>query len=177
MVSGNRYNRIFGENKYADELLRIINLKRTDICRFRDIFTSKNGQYIVVYTRTGGVFRKYYDEFYQQLGMHPLIVHACDDKLDTTYHYITFTVPPADRERTEDIFAEQGEVESISKKFNAIEREAATMNLEQMRNDPRFADDIKLVEEAARTGRMIVAQDDDVPAGYDILKEGIKFKL
>ncbi len=53
------YNMLFGENQSSELLLKILGITENDIPRYRDIYW--NGKHIVIYTRTGGGNREFYE--------------------------------------------------------------------------------------------------------------------
>lgn len=53
------YNLLFGKNAAADVLLATLGFTESDVPRFRDCFIENDN--IVIYTRTGGGNRDYYD--------------------------------------------------------------------------------------------------------------------
>lgn len=111
------YNLIYGVNPAATLLLQILDLDYSRIPRFRDAFV--HDEHIIVYTRTGGGNRAYYDslgsckEHYPEyfleedppsgpwnsdLISHPLYVRDRDDDFDSTYAWWYFRVPEAFKE-------------------------------------------------------------------------------
>lgn len=110
------YNNLFGVNDRAPTLLAALGLHYNDIPRFRDIYLRDNA--IVVYTRTGGGNRLYYEnarecrENYPEnfvgeesehpqgpwnddLRKHPNYVSDIDCDFDCTYAYFFFSFPDA----------------------------------------------------------------------------------
>lgn len=110
------YNVIFGQNKHADLLLKILGLNRDDFYRYRDCFLTKDGK-IAVYTRGGGPNRECYCSEYplsdrtvsdedgewhfsdcpfilnSKIRSHPLYLYDEDDDFDNTYATFYFRVP------------------------------------------------------------------------------------
>ena len=82
---------LFGQNPLADVYLKMLNLTRSDVGRFRDCYY--NNGYIVVYTRNGGGNRDEYWDVFEALANHPEYVDDFDDEFDSTYASIMFTVP------------------------------------------------------------------------------------
>ena len=133
------YNMLFGVNQTAPLLLAILGFKEADIPRFRDCYIS-NGQ-IVIYTRTGGGNRGYYEslescranypEYFNggddepkgpwndDLRQSPYYVDDDDDDYDSTYAYFRFNYPP---EYAEDLkaLAERVKTYTPSEKWNAL---------------------------------------------------------
>lgn len=108
------YNMLFGVNARAPMFLACLNLSPSDIPRFRDCYVRDNA--IVVYTRTGGGNREYYEseascrenypEYFQgestehpsgpwnaDLRKHPNFVSDVDCDFDCTYAYFFFSFP------------------------------------------------------------------------------------
>lgn len=110
---GSMYNMLFGENPLSSAFLKILGLTKEKIPRYRDCFWT--GQYIAVYTRTGGGNRAYYEslescrenypEYFDggkdeprgpwnsDLRNHPEYVKDEDDDNDTTYATFYFNLP------------------------------------------------------------------------------------
>ena len=105
---------LFGENPYGVVFLALLGLQRVDIPRYRDCWW--DGEYICVYTRTGGGNREYYDsadkcranypEYFEgtedsvpsgpwndDLRALPTFVRDVDDDYDCTYATFYFRVP------------------------------------------------------------------------------------
>lgn len=105
---------IFGVNEIAPILLKILDLTETDIPRFRSIFISEDK--ILVYTRTGGGNREFYDSeescrdnypscfegdpsefptkpWNDDLRKHPCYLCDEDDDYDCTYANFYFKFP------------------------------------------------------------------------------------
>lgn len=112
----NLYNSLFGKNEAAEVILATLDLTPLDIPRFRDCFIEDD--YIVIYTRTGGGNRDYYDVNTDEPGYdgespedvwsclpakgevtnwklynHPCFDHDTDDDFDSTYAYFYFRFP------------------------------------------------------------------------------------
>ena len=87
------YNKLFGENKHADELLIACDLNRDMFARFRDVFPTTDGKKIMVYTRIGGYNRKSYFDTIRNIRGHDLYLTDYDDEFDETYAYFVFAVP------------------------------------------------------------------------------------
>lgn len=169
-MSNNRYNRIFGENKFAGELLVMLNLERSDIPRYRDAFVyAKNGMpFIMIFNRAGGKFGKHYIPQKQKLGMHPQIMSAAYDSFDETYEYVTFIVPAQHTDRALAIIKEQEPVKVVGDKFKELAAWMETQPIEVLRNDPRFKPDFDQIDEVLSKGGAQVVEMfyDDVPDGF-----------
>lgn len=107
------YNAVHGFNPMAGVLLSILGVTRDEIPRFRDCYF--DGKHIVIYTRTGGGNREYYEnledckdnypEYFTQgedppsgpwnddLRMIQGFVYDEDDSFDSTYASFYYTVP------------------------------------------------------------------------------------
>jgi hypothetical protein len=108
------YNALFGTNPYAKALLII--LGNPDVPRFRDCYLNEEGE-IVIYTRTGGGNREYYDEpnadneegpWNSTLWNIPGYLRDEDDDFDSTYAYFYFTPPKEFGDILEEIKKKQG---------------------------------------------------------------------
>lgn len=99
------YNMMFGNDPLAAVTLEALQLSTNDIPRFRDAYFDADKNCLVVYTRTGGGNRDYYDEpnayenegyegpFNRDLQAHPEYIRDEDDDFDCTYAYFYFNVP------------------------------------------------------------------------------------
>lgn len=106
------YNMLFGVNSAAPVLLATLGLTADDVPRFRDCYI--DGTQIVIYTRTGGGNRDYYDseescrancpEYFggevepsgpwnSTLTANAYYLHDEDDALDNTYANFYFKFP------------------------------------------------------------------------------------
>lgn len=108
------YNMLFGYNERAGVFLTCLNLHPSNIPRFRDCYVRDNA--IVVYTRTGGGNREFYEseascrsnypEYFagepsehpqgpwnEDLRQHPNFVSDVDCDFDCTYAYFFFSFP------------------------------------------------------------------------------------
>ena len=101
----NMYNMLFGENPFADYLLSFLGITKNQIPRYRDCYIDK--EQIVIYTRTGGGNREYYDEpnnenkegpFNSQLREIRGFVSNEDDDFDSTYCYFRYNIPETAKE-------------------------------------------------------------------------------
>ena len=83
------YNMLFGMNSKSDLLLAVVGLRKSDLDRFRDV--SIDGNYISVYTRTGGGNR---DDYPNETMRHrPEWVRTYDCDGDFTYAYDELAIP------------------------------------------------------------------------------------
>ncbi len=110
------YNMIFGKNPNSDLLLKILNLTKGDVGRFRDCYIQESKDVdkediIVVYTRNGGGNRECYKEAYDKeeddntqcncpaclmqgpIPKHPNYIYDEDDEFDYTYASIYYSIP------------------------------------------------------------------------------------
>lgn len=94
------YNMIHGTNPLAPVLLKMLDTHPNSIPRFRDCYF--DGEHIVIYTRTGGGNRDFYDEpnddnkegpWNSDLRAMAGFVRDEDDDFDCTYASFYFTVP------------------------------------------------------------------------------------
>lgn len=110
------YNMLFGTNPMAGVLLQALGITSADVPRFRDCYLGEDGQ-IVVYTRTGGGNRDFYESeddcrrnypehfddvdsdsepsgpWNSDLRALPGFVEDEDDDFDCTYAYFRFAPP------------------------------------------------------------------------------------
>lgn len=91
------YNMLFGKNPNSDILLAILELKSSDIERFRDCGFEEGGIY--VYTRTGGGNRDSYPN--EKLTSSPYYLGDEDDEYDYTYATYHFKFPDPIKEDCE----------------------------------------------------------------------------
>lgn len=113
------YNMLFGVNPLSGIVLESLGLTPTDVPRFRDAYYDAELNRLVIYTRTGGGNREYYDSKYSRLeslsgyaGEDPSdedlagpynddlrdivgFMYDEDDDFDCTYAYFYFAVPVA----------------------------------------------------------------------------------
>ncbi len=136
------YNMLFGFNQMAPTLLKVLNFSTFDIPRFRDCFL-KDGK-IVIYTRTGGGNRDYYEskdsceENYPEYFVHgsdheetpcgpwnsdlrasPYYISDEDDDFDATYAYFYFSIPDEFKEDLKSL-EENNENHFPSEKWKAL---------------------------------------------------------
>lgn len=88
------YNMLFGQNSNSAVILALINLKETDVERFRDCHIHKD--YITIYTRTGGGNREDYPN--TTLVESPYYLRDEDEDDDNTYATYYFKFPDELRE-------------------------------------------------------------------------------
>ena len=96
------YNLMFGVNKMAGFLLGVLNTSHHEIPRFRDCWLAEKGTQIIIYTRTGGGNRPYYDRpgdgdyegpWNDNIRAIPGFIKDEDDNYDSTYAKFYFEVP------------------------------------------------------------------------------------
>lgn len=85
------YNMLFGKNPDTAPILAALNLSEGMIERFRDVWIDEDENRIVIYTRTGGGNREYYQN--EVLTSHPLYIRDEDDDFDSTYAKYYFAIP------------------------------------------------------------------------------------
>jgi hypothetical protein len=114
------YNLLFGENSHSEFLLKILGFNQSDIPRYRDCFLQDNA--IVIYTRTGGGNRDFYEneetcrscypeDFEEEnppsgpwnddLRKNPNFISDCDEDFDCTYANFYFKFPEEFRDDLE----------------------------------------------------------------------------
>src|SRR5215469_975950 len=95
------YNMLFGFNPYARMLLKMLNVDVIQIPRFRDCFLNTDGV-IVIFTRTGGGNREYYENATPENPEGPWnsdlrklrgYLGDEDDSYDGTYAHFFYKVP------------------------------------------------------------------------------------
>lgn len=160
------YNSIFGVNALAPLLLSCLGLTDERVPRFRDCYT--DGDRIVIYTRTGGGNRDFYEseqscrknypEYFQDdsspqgpwnedLRALPYYLRDEDDAFDATYAYFYFDFPP-----------DFVHVRDWARAHAAVSTETPTERFQQLLNDlrehatdnPDVARALKVGEEIAR---------------------------
>lgn len=87
--TSNLYNAVCGRNIDAEKILDLLNLKQSQIKRFRDAIVKNNE--IIIFTRTGGDNRKSYPQ--EAILKHPNYLKNRDDDYDNTYAYFYFSIP------------------------------------------------------------------------------------
>lgn len=85
------YNMLFGMNHQTDFLLAVLGLRKNDVERLRNVFSSEDGKTIEIYTRTGGGNRDDYPNLLMR--KLPTWTGSVDDDYDSTYCTDTFEVP------------------------------------------------------------------------------------
>lgn len=129
------YNILHGENGLATAFLVMLNITKSQIPRYRDCYWDGNN--IVIYTRTGGGNRDYYEsetscrenypEYFgkedspsgpwnEDLRKLPEYVRDEDDSFDSTYASFYFRIPEQFKHFTENLTAAQ----SPQEKFKEI---------------------------------------------------------
>jgi hypothetical protein len=98
------YNTLFGRNPFERILLKAINIDMDKIPRYRDCYLTNDGN-IVIYTRTGGGNREFYEAaneneesdypgpYNSDLRANPNFINDEDDSFDPTYAYFYYKVP------------------------------------------------------------------------------------
>lgn len=110
------YNLIFGRNPFSGFLLEVLGTTVDRVPRFRDCFLNEDGSRIIIYTRTGGGNRDFYEhpdrcrenypEYFggedepsgpwnSDLRALPGFVYDADDEFDGTYASFHYNVPEA----------------------------------------------------------------------------------
>lgn len=110
------YNKLFGENENAMELLGMIKLTRNDFGRYRDTYLNKNATIITVLARIGGDNRKNYKQVFTNIRKNKWYIRDFDDNFDNTYAYLQFKVPE-EYQYTCKIIAPKEEELTVSEKF------------------------------------------------------------
>lgn len=127
------YNMLFGINDLTPFLLSVLGIKQEDIPRFRDCFLNEG--YIVIYTRTGGGNREFYDypndenqegPWNSTLRDNEYYISDNDDEFDCTYANFYFRFP---NEYRSDLEA----LEAGNESYTPSER--WQMLFEELRND------------------------------------------
>lgn len=146
------YNQLFGENPSTDRILDMLNLKREDFGRFRDVYLDSIGAVAMVYTRCGGGNREEYDYVYDELRKHPCYIRDYDDEYDSTYSYIEFAIPLKYQEEAK-AMATGKKPETIQEKFEKEFKEMEDPNSEASKRAQKIAEQInKAIEENPNGG-------------------------
>ena len=109
------YNMLFGYNPLTGVVLSSLNLDTTKIPRFRDAYFEGDNNRLVIFTRTGGGNRDYYESvesrradwwgddepteedlegpYNEDLRNHPNFISDEDDDFDCTYAYFYYSIP------------------------------------------------------------------------------------
>ena len=98
----NLYNNLFGVNNSAEMLLKILNINRFEIERFRDIFFDKESSFVVIHARTGGGNREDYPNVI--LIENKYYSHDKDADFDSTYANFYFKLPEDITKELKEIF-------------------------------------------------------------------------
>lgn len=85
------YGMFFKMNNATPVLLAMLGLKEEDVPRLRDCYI--DGENIVIYTRTGGRNRDYYDNENSTLTANPYFLYDEDSDFDSTYAHFYFKFP------------------------------------------------------------------------------------
>jgi len=114
------YNAIFGRNLHTELILSLLELRESDIERFRDCSIDFENNHIIILARTGGGNRENYPN--EKLVSHPCYVSDHDDEFDSTYAIYYFNFP---EDLTEDIIKlndieQYGIPPSIIKLYNKV---------------------------------------------------------
>ena len=88
----------------STELLGMINLRPTQLGRYRDCYFSKDGERIIIFTRNGGNNRQNYQGVIDLLKKHPNYITDYDDDFDETYASIEFSIPEEHKARASELF-------------------------------------------------------------------------
>jgi len=174
---------LFGVNPMAGVLLKALDIGLGEkirgsypVYRFRDIYLSKDGSKIILYTRAGGGNRECWDHgvtpenFDQEqfgenpctdcpdrgscapsiisaLRRHSLYIRDYDDEFDCTYAYFEFKTPDALDPVLDKIMEGQGGApKDITRKFNEVIKEMQEMPKEELEKDPRFAPLVRVLK-------------------------------
>lgn len=132
------YNMMFGENKDAKDLLKMLYLDPDDFGRFRDAYLNADGTKIIVYTRCGGGNREDYEPVFKTMRSHPNYILDSDDNYDETYCYFEFSVPSEFIEQTK-AKATGVEPPTIEEKFNDFFKEMEDPNSEASKKSEKIA--------------------------------------
>lgn len=92
------YNMLFGLNRAAVPLLKVLNVDHTTVPRFRDCFLNEAGTEIIIYTRSGGGNRDEYAELNRMMMEIPGYLRDEDDSYDNTYALFYYEIPEQHRE-------------------------------------------------------------------------------
>lgn len=106
------YNMLFGVNPLTKDVLSALKLDSETIPRFRDAYFDHVENRLVVFTRTGGGNRDYYENSIEEdyegptnldLKNHPNYLTDEDDDFDSTYAYFYFSIPEESKYHFEEI--------------------------------------------------------------------------
>jgi len=112
--------------------------------RFRDIYLNEDGTQIILYTRNGGGNRESYWYLFRILRKHPYYMDDRDDDFDSTYAYITFSVPPEYKEFCKSL-APGEKPETIKQKLDKTLAEMESMKPDEIKSDKRFAPVVEML--------------------------------
>lgn len=87
------YNALFGRNPASEFLLALVGVDLGAVPRFRDASLSEDRKRVVIYTRTGGGNREYYEAENEAMTENPNFISDYDDDFDSTYAYWEFGIP------------------------------------------------------------------------------------
>lgn len=146
------YNLMCGNNPLFTLFLAVIDLPKDRIPRFRDVYTKRDGDdvVVVVHTRTGGGNREDYEDKNGWLAEHPLYRTDADDDFDSTFADFEFTVPEKYRA---DIGAIHDTLHNIPK--FATPREKFDRSMAQLQDKEVPAVAVPADEQLAETGAII----------------------
>lgn len=74
-------------------LLKMLNIRESDIGRFRSCYLSDNKKAIVIRARTGGGNREEYQDNIGWIRSHPNFIIDYDEDFDCTYSNFVFSIP------------------------------------------------------------------------------------
>jgi len=138
---------LFGVNNLAPLVLNALNLTGNDVPRIRDAYLDVETDELVIYTRTGGGNRDYYENkdsriaeysdadtvgpYNEDLQNHPNYLRDEDDDYDSTYALFYFSIP----EEFKPIFQTLTELNvSVEKPMEKFQKMIS--NLESGKNTP-----------------------------------------
>jgi hypothetical protein len=116
------YNLLHGVNANSDILLKMLNLTKNDVGRFRDAYVSENDT-ICIYTRNGGGNREAYQEILDELSNHQNYITDYDDDFDCTYATIEFSVPDKHKKEIDKMPKEMSGEDKWQELFNRLKGE------------------------------------------------------
>jgi hypothetical protein len=146
------YNMLFGYNKFAHILLRILDLDPNDVPRFRDCYLNETGDEIIVFTRTGGGNREEYEARNDAMRKWPGFIADADDTLDSTYAKFRYHVPEHLKPAMHEMVANGG-VDDPTKKFREL---IEGLHDPDKKNDPD-------IQRVVAVGRKLMSQLFDEP--------------
>lgn len=114
------YNTIFGKNGWSDLVLALLNMRESDVERFRNCGIDFESKTIGITARTGGGNREDYPNKF--LTSHPLYKCDYDDDFDCTYAHYDFKFPEdiADDIAKLENVGENGIPASIINRYNEV---------------------------------------------------------